>query len=72
MSVMTYEAIVENGQIKLPYDVRLPERAKVFVVIPVADAPVPKRVASPRLLHHEHVAYFEKEVVEGEIDAQIR
>jgi hypothetical protein len=30
----TYEGHVENGQIKLDVNVKLPERAKVFVVLP--------------------------------------
>ena len=39
MKIATYEATVENGQIKLSEPVRLPERAKVYVVVPgVEDA----------------------------------
>lgn len=34
MGVRTFEGIVEQGQIRLPAAVRLPERAKVFVVVP--------------------------------------
>ena len=34
MRVTTFEGIVENGQIRLPATVRLPERAKVYMVIP--------------------------------------
>ena len=34
MKVATYEATVENGQIRLSEPVRLPEHAKVFVVVP--------------------------------------
>ena len=33
-NVTTIEAVVEHGQIRLPVEVRLPERAKVYVVIP--------------------------------------
>ena len=34
MTVMTYEGIVEHGQIRLKSDIRLPEQAKVYVIIP--------------------------------------
>lgn len=33
----TYEATVENGQIKLPEAVHLPEHTRVFVVVPFAE-----------------------------------
>ena len=34
MSVATFEGIVENGVVRLPEGIRLPERAVVFVVVP--------------------------------------
>jgi hypothetical protein len=34
MSVTTYQGTVENGQVRLPGDVRLPENAKVYVIVP--------------------------------------
>ncbi len=34
MSVTTFEGVVENEQIRLAADVSLPEKAKVFVIIP--------------------------------------
>lgn len=37
MSVITLEGIVENGRIKLTPNVLLPEKAKVYVVIPSAE-----------------------------------
>ena len=30
----TYQAVVENGQIKLPEGVQLPEKQLVYVVVP--------------------------------------
>ena len=35
MKTTTYEATVENGQIKLPETVHLPDHTKVFVVVPL-------------------------------------
>jgi len=37
MSVTTYQGTVENGQIRLAEDVRLPENAKVYIVVPDAE-----------------------------------
>lgn len=34
MSTITYQGIVEKGRIKLAGNIRLPEKAKVFVVVP--------------------------------------
>ncbi len=68
----TYEAVIENGQVRLPYNVCLPEMAKVYVVVPdVADAPT-ARIVSPRLVHPEQADYFVKEVLEENPDAEIR
>ena len=58
MNVATFEGIVENGQIKLPENVRVPERTKVYVVIPGARQPSVPRLASPRLAHPEQVNEF--------------
>ena len=39
MKSTTYEATVENGQIKLPETVHLPEHTKVLIVVPKAKEP---------------------------------
>jgi hypothetical protein len=65
MSVATVEAIVENGQIRLPPNVHLPEHARVYVVVPDAVAPLPSsRVISPRLARSDQAADFSKHVTE--------
>jgi hypothetical protein len=69
MSVTTIEGVVENGQVRLPATVRLPERAKVYVVVPDAEVPSVAYVASPRLVHPEQASDFEKVVVEENGDA---
>ena len=38
MSVATFQGVVENGQVRLASDVRLPERATVYVVVPDTEA----------------------------------
>lgn len=71
MSVTTIEAIVENGQIRLPSSVRLPEKAKVYVLIPDVNTPSVSYIGSPRLAHPEQAADFQKEVVEESSDASL-
>ena len=34
MSVTTYQGTVENGQVRLAGDIRLPENIRVYVVVP--------------------------------------
>lgn len=69
MKVATFEAIVENGKIRLPPSVRLPEKARVYVVIPGIEVPSAAYVGSPRLARPEQASDFQKEVIEGDLDA---
>ena len=62
MKATPYEAIVENGQIKLPATVHLPDHTKVFVVVPGAEVVPASRISSPRLAHPEQASEFSKEV----------
>ncbi len=64
MSMTTFEGVVENGQIRLPGDVLLPEKAKVYVIIPNGDVPPPAFIASPRLARPEDAIAFKKEVIQ--------
>ena len=72
MKVVTYEAIVENGQVKLPDDVHLPEHARVYVVVPGAEEVAAYHIASPRLARPEQARDFAKEVIEEGRDADLR
>ena len=73
MKVVTYEAVVENGHIQLPAGVILPERAKVYVVVPevVIDIETPPvaHVPSPRLADPAEAVRLHVEVVEESRDA---
>ncbi len=64
MKVTTLSGIVENGQIRLVDNVRLPEKATVYVVIPGVEIPPAAYIGSPRLVHPEQAADFKKEVIE--------
>lgn len=71
MEVATFEGVVDKGQIRLITDVRLPERTKVYVVVP--DLEIKQvHIVSPRLVHPEQAADFKKEMVEVAPDANIR
>jgi hypothetical protein len=70
MQISTFEGVVENGQIRLRDDVTLPEKTRVYVVIPDIEAAPPKaRVYSPRLVHPEQASDFAKQVIEESVDA---
>lgn len=62
MKIATYEATVENGQIRLSEPVSLPELTKVYVVVPGVEEAPRFHVASPRLARPERAADFVKEV----------
>lgn len=71
MGVTTFEGVVENGQIRLPAAVRLPERTRVYVVIPDVEVQSVAYIGSPRLVHPEQAADFQKEVLEEPSDADL-
>ena len=62
MKVETYEATVENGQIDFSDPVQLPERSKVYVVVPNATGQTRHRIVSPRLANPTQAANFVKDV----------
>lgn len=71
MAVRTFEGIVVDGSIRLPAEVALAEKTKVYVVIPEADAPPQAHARSPRLAHPEQASDFVKEIVEDATDAEL-
>jgi hypothetical protein len=60
--VETYEAVVENGQIKLADFVQLREHLKVYVVVPGDAESNQFYVGSPRLAQPEQAIDFVKDV----------
>lgn len=72
MKVVTYEATVENGQVKLPETVHLPEHARVYVVVPGVEEAPQFHIRSPRLARPEQASEFVKEVIVGGHDAGLR
>jgi hypothetical protein len=48
MKITSFEGIVENGQIRLPADLHLPEKARVYVIVPDVEIRQVAAVHSPR------------------------
>jgi hypothetical protein len=64
MQVKAFEGVIENGQIRLKTNINLPDKTKVYVIIPDFEAQKVVHVYSPRLVHPEQVVDFKKEVIE--------
>ncbi|MEW5828389.1 MAG: hypothetical protein AB1846_05815 [Chloroflexota bacterium] len=64
MTITTYEGIVEKGKIRLKTGIRLPEKAKVYVIVPDLQVEKTARVMSPRLVNPSQTADFILEVSE--------
>ncbi len=66
MQVTTIEGIVKNGQIHLTEEIKLPEMAKVYVVVPDLERKTAK-IMSPRLANKADAKKFVK-TVEVDVD----
>jgi len=61
----TVEGIVENGQVRLPANVQLPERSRVLVIVPDGTANSRgARVRSPRLADPKQLAQLKKQMID--------
>jgi hypothetical protein len=74
MAVTTYEGVVEKGKIRLKAGVKLPENAKVYVVVPdlKTDRKKVLQILSPHVVHREDAARFKMTVTEEKPNARIR
>ena len=71
MGVATFEGVVEQGRIHLKTGVRLPDKTKVYVIVPDIHIERSAYIFSPRLAHPEQAADFELEVIEESPDAGV-
>jgi hypothetical protein len=65
MAIRTYEGVVEKGKIRLAPGVKLPENAKVYVIVPdlkTDDKEKVVQVLSPHLVRREDAARFKMKV----------
>ncbi len=60
MQVTTIEGIVKDSQIQLSKDIKLPESAEVYVIIPQVKSF--KKIVSPRLANKADASKFVKTV----------
>jgi len=67
----TYEGIVENGHVTLPPNADIPEKTRVYVLVPDGDQQAIPRIASPRLVDPEQAKDFELEVIDDSDNAHI-
>ena len=71
MDPLAIEGFVEQGQIKLKDELRLPDRTKVYVIVPETPEQKTGRVVSPRLAHPHQASDFRLEVLEDGADASL-
>ncbi len=69
--VATYEGIIENGRVTLPANVGIPEKTRVYVLVPDSENLSAPYVVSPHLANREQVKDFEKRIVEDTTDADV-
>ena len=67
----TYEGVVENGHVTLPPDADIPEKTRVYVLVPDLETRRALHIPSPRLVHPEQAKDFEKLVTEDTTDARV-
>ncbi len=67
MSVTTYACVIENGQVRLPVGVVLPEQQTVFVVVPGSGQQAIQKLPAVRLADPDDAAKFEMKVTWGEV-----
>ena len=71
MRVATFEGVVEQGRIRLKDDTILPEKTKVYVVVPSMQSEEIAHISSPRLALREQAADFRMEIIEDSGDAAL-
>ncbi len=71
MGIVTLEGIVEQGRIRLLNEIQLPEKTKVYVVVPGLEAESVRHIFSPRLVHPEQATDFKMEIVKDSPDASV-
>jgi hypothetical protein len=71
MTNRTIEGIVENGQIRMLENIRLPENTRVYVLVADSEAARSSHLYSPRLAHPEQADDFAKQVEEVPTDGAI-
>lgn len=66
-----YEGTVVEGRIHLEGNIRLPENARVYVVVPDPLDSTSARIRTPRLAHPEQAREFQMEVYDEVRDGDV-
>jgi hypothetical protein len=69
--LVTYEGVVENGHVALPENASIPEKTRVYVLVPDGKPCQAPNIASPRLAHPEQAKDFEIQVIEETTDTAV-
>ena len=76
MTILTVEGVIEDGMVRLKGKVNLPEKTKVYVIVPEVEygesQPNTAQISSPRLAVREQAADFRMEVSEEPDDAPVQ
>ena len=67
----TYEGVIENGLVKLPESARIPDKTKVYVLVPGDQVTHIPGIGSPRLVDPEQASDFQKLVIEDNPNAHL-
>jgi hypothetical protein len=67
----TYEGIVENGHVTLPPNVDIPEKTRVYVLVPDLETRKTFNIPGARLVHPEQAKDFEMQVIEDTTDGGV-
>ncbi|MCM3870038.1 MAG: hypothetical protein ND895_05005 [Pyrinomonadaceae bacterium] len=67
----TYEGIIENGRVRLASNVGIPEKTRVYVLVPDTENLSAPYVAGPHLADRTQVKDFEKRIIEDTTDANV-
>ena len=71
MSIITLEGIVEEGQIRFKSNLQLPDKTKVYIVIPEIQLESRAHIISPRLANPAQAVDFKMEVTEESSSATL-
>jgi hypothetical protein len=71
MGVFALEGVVDCGLVRLPPNVHLPDKTKVYILVTASNDRKRPRVVSPRLAHPEQAVDFVMEVSEERDNASV-
>lgn len=73
MTVATYEGVVKEGKIQFMPEIKLPENAKVYVIVINVEVDTTKvaKIATPRLVYREDATRFKMQVSEEKYHAEV-